>query len=172
MSAIKKRGPAAPAGTPVNPEVAYEASDVNIGAVTKVIVVLVVTVLASLLVARQIYTTFATREARNDAPASPLLRNAARPLPPEPRLQGAPGHNEKWPPEEMRELTESAEKTLSSYGWVDREGGIARIPIEQAMKILAARGLPARPQGETQTETGMHADQAGPSRAAPEKEKR
>ena len=34
---------------------------------------------------------------------------------------------------------------LNSYGWVDQKNGIARIPIDRAIDILAARGLPARP---------------------------
>lgn len=29
---------------------------------------------------------------------------------------------------------------LDSYGWVDRQAGIARIPLDEAMKLLAARG--------------------------------
>ena len=36
------------------------------------------------------------------------------------------------------------ESQLHSYRWVDREAGIAAIPIERAMEILADRGLPAR----------------------------
>ena len=36
------------------------------------------------------------------------------------------------------------ESQLRSYRWVDREAGIAAIPIERAMEILADRGLPAR----------------------------
>ena len=36
------------------------------------------------------------------------------------------------------------ESQLHSYRWVDREAGIAAIPIERAMEILAGRGLPAR----------------------------
>lgn len=31
---------------------------------------------------------------------------------------------------------------LNGYGWVDREAGIARIPIDRAMDILARTGLP------------------------------
>ena len=37
--------------------------------------------------------------------------------------------------------TEEA-RLLSTYGWVDRPGGIARIPIEAAMELIAARGIP------------------------------
>jgi hypothetical protein len=29
---------------------------------------------------------------------------------------------------------------LSGYGWADRSKGLARIPIEEAMRIIAARG--------------------------------
>jgi hypothetical protein len=36
------------------------------------------------------------------------------------------------------------ESQLNSYRWVDREAGIAAIPIERAMEILAGRRLPAR----------------------------
>ena len=36
---------------------------------------------------------------------------------------------------------------LNSYGWVDREHGVVRIPIEQAIDLLATRGLPARTNG-------------------------
>jgi hypothetical protein len=35
---------------------------------------------------------------------------------------------------------------LNSYGWVDQQAGIARIPIDRAMALLAQRGLPTRPQ--------------------------
>lgn len=36
--------------------------------------------------------------------------------------------------------------TLTSYGWVDEENGVARIPITQAMQLLIAQPLPARDQ--------------------------
>lgn len=38
------------------------------------------------------------------------------------------------------------EQTLNSYGWVDEKAGVAHIPIERAMQLVAARGLPTRPQ--------------------------
>jgi hypothetical protein len=31
---------------------------------------------------------------------------------------------------------------LTTYGWVDRDAGIVRMPIERAMEILVERGLP------------------------------
>ncbi len=38
------------------------------------------------------------------------------------------------------------EQTLNSYGWVDQPAGVARIPIDRAMALLAQRGLPTKPQ--------------------------
>jgi hypothetical protein len=35
---------------------------------------------------------------------------------------------------------------LNRYEWIDREKGLARIPIERAMDILAEGGLPSRPE--------------------------
>ena len=31
---------------------------------------------------------------------------------------------------------------LTSYGWVEKDKGIARIPIDEAIRIVAERGLP------------------------------
>lgn len=38
-----------------------------------------------------------------------------------------------------------ADRDLNSYGWIDQAHGMAKIPIERAMELLAARGLPVRP---------------------------
>jgi len=37
------------------------------------------------------------------------------------------------------------EETLNTYGWVDEKAGIARIPIDRAMALVAQRGLPTEP---------------------------
>jgi hypothetical protein len=34
---------------------------------------------------------------------------------------------------------------LAGYSWVDRNAGIVRIPIDEAIKKTLERGLPARP---------------------------
>lgn len=35
-------------------------------------------------------------------------------------------------------------QTLSTYGWVDQQAGIVRIPIDRAMDLIVERGLPVR----------------------------
>jgi hypothetical protein len=52
--------------------------------------------------------------------------------------------------DERNEISESRmreEEHLNSYGWVDQPAGVAHIPIERAMQLLAERGLPVRQQG-------------------------
>ena len=71
---------------------------------------------------------------------SPGERNPLAPsnqLPPEPRVEVHP-----W--EQIRELRAREEQTLDSYGWVDREKGIVRIPIDRAIDLTIERGLPVR----------------------------
>jgi len=40
------------------------------------------------------------------------------------------------------------DEILTTYGWVDRNAGIVRIPIDAAMKLTLERGLPARSENE------------------------
>jgi hypothetical protein len=69
---------------------------------------------------------------RLQTPASTL---ATRTLPPEPRLQVDA-------PRDLRTLRAAEEETLTTYGWVSREAGVARIPIARAMELILERGLP------------------------------
>jgi hypothetical protein len=58
---------------------------------------------------------------------------------PEPRLEG----NERI---EINSFRLNEDKLLSSYGYVDQQPGVVRIPIDRAMQLIAQRGLPTRPQ--------------------------
>ena len=50
-------------------------------------------------------------------------------------------------PSDLADLREKEDETLNSYGWVDRNAGVVRIPIDEAIKLTLQRGLPAR-QGQ------------------------
>jgi hypothetical protein len=52
--------------------------------------------------------------------------------------QGAPGLSSA-PQPELQQGRREKEARLHSAGWVDREAGIAHIPIEDAMDILASQ---------------------------------
>jgi hypothetical protein len=58
-------------------------------------------------------------------------------LPPEPQLQ-------RTPREDLRAFRVGEDELLNRYEWVDRDAGVVRIPIAEAMKLTVQRGLPAR----------------------------
>ncbi len=65
-------------------------------------------------------------------PASPL---AERAIPSEPRLQVEA-------PKDLRAHQATEHEILTTYAWVSKEAGVARIPIERAMQLVLERGLP------------------------------
>jgi len=56
--------------------------------------------------------------------------------PPEPRLQVQPGVD-------LVQMRHEQNTRLNNYGWIDREAGIAHIPITRAMEIVAEQGVPS-----------------------------
>ena len=58
-------------------------------------------------------------------------------LPAAPRLQ-------QFPENEFHDFRLREEAVLHQYGWVSKETGVVRMPIEQAMRLAVERGLPAR----------------------------
>jgi hypothetical protein len=93
---------------------------------------------------------------KHEAPPSPMMVEQKATTPtravhegyvekifPEPRLET----NERT---EINDFRLGEEQTLNSYGWVDQNAGVVRIPITKAMELVAQRGLPTRPAaGET-----------------------
>ena len=43
----------------------------------------------------------------------------------------------------MQKMRQTEQELLQSYGWVDRAAGIARIPLQRAMELVAEHGLPS-----------------------------
>jgi hypothetical protein len=120
---------------------AHEVSDVSTEAIVKFGLGLLTSMIAVFLFIWGLFHYFATREERRELPRPPMA--AADQLPPEPRLQRSPGH-ESPPEDEMKEMRAAQETVLHSYGWVDRNAGIVRIPVEQAMQKLLEERLPVR----------------------------
>ena len=123
-----------------NPEVHHEESDVDILAIFGFGGGLMAVAVVVLLVIYVLFGFFDSRE-RATVPAEyPLAAQTDR-VPPEPRLQ-------EHPRDDLSELRAREDEILSSYGWVDRNAGIVRIPIDAAMKLTLERGLPARSENE------------------------
>jgi hypothetical protein len=144
-------------------ESGHEASTVQIGGITWFIIILTVGVVFAGWLMSAVLNSFEGREkkAELESRPSPFAAERAK-LPPEPRLQLAPGSEEQidkneppnlktqHPLEEFKQLRRTWDEQLKSYGWVDEPGGIVRIPIEDAKKLLLQRGLPTRDQGRSE----------------------
>lgn len=64
-------------------------------------------------------------------------------------------------------LRQGEAEKLDSYGWVDKEGGVARIPIDRAMDVVLQRGLPVRPDAAASAINAVTQDSSSGRTAVP-----
>ena len=119
---------------PGHPELRYEQADVRAGVVVRFAIGLVIVIVVSSVALLGLFAALAKQQRRHDPPPPPLARPTGD-VPPVPRLQVAPL-------QDLEQVRAQEEKELTSYGWVDPRAGIAHIPIDEAIRILAQRGLP------------------------------
>ncbi|HEY2961982.1 MAG TPA: hypothetical protein VGJ37_06165 [Pyrinomonadaceae bacterium] len=138
-----------------NVEVTHEMSDVSVRGVATFVVVLTVATIMVSIGMWLLFRYFNAQEAKEPAPGPMALTKEER-LPPEPRLQAAPGFQIKLqdgrtenlglkaPQEEYRVLRDQWERALRGE-LKDQSGNPVSIPIDQAMKqVVSGKGLPTR----------------------------
>lgn len=141
----------------LRPEDRHEHADVNIWAIGRFGIALAVLCVFSMGLLAGLFKFFSAREG---GPA-PVQRIDARNKPPAPYLQ-------ETPVTDLKDMRSAEDRLLSTYGWTDQAHGVARVPIAQAVDMLAKRGLPVRsdmpkPTGvSVPTESGL-----GPKMIAP-----
>jgi hypothetical protein len=142
-----------------NEDVAHEESDVNVKAVSTFVVGLFILIVVSMILMKLLLNVFAERAAETERARNPsqLAVQEYNKLPPEPRLQAAPGWGVtlsngdinnlalKPPGAERVQLDQYWEQQLKG-GKVDPKTDFTTLPIEQAMKQTVADGLPVRPE--------------------------
>lgn len=111
----------------------YESRDVAMRPLLKAGIYLAIFALASAALTILIYIAFVPE--RGVKPSMQLPPN-------QPPLQ-----TDVTRKRDMKEMLQEQEKVLTTYGWVDEQRGIARIPIDRAIDLIAERGLPTRPGG-------------------------
>jgi hypothetical protein len=140
--------PDAPAHSP-----GYETTDIHVGGILAFAGGLVILAVVLHGVLAWMFDSFAAREARLKQQVSPLAAEERGQLPPEPRLEGLeatpPSPTLTLPQGRGRVRVGEGDRGIGAYAWVDRKAGVVRIPIENAMNILANR-LPSRPNPEGQ----------------------
>ncbi len=149
-----------------NVDVAHEASDVQVGGIAKFVVALSILTIAVFILMWVMFRSFESKV--KEPPRSPLALTSKERLPPEPRLQGAPGFAEqlektekvgteeantpnaggqlpKDPLWEINELRKQWNDVLQN-GPVDKDGKRYGMPIEKAKEEILKKGLPVRKQ--------------------------
>jgi hypothetical protein len=117
--------------------VGHETADADIGPLIKFAIFLALTTVVCAAICVGLYKYLDRREAREKAGRYPLAAGLARPLPPPPRLQNYPFYD-------LKALRGDENRVLEHYGWVDKNAGVVRIPVERAIDVLAEKGLPYR----------------------------
>lgn len=114
----------------------HEPIDLDLRPLALFVVALVTTAaVVHLVLALQLgwYSRGETPAAVKLGPLPPLKRQPTA----EPRLQEAPALD-------LAAMRRREQAELHSSGWVDEKARTVRIPIDEAMRLIAAKGLPAR----------------------------
>ena len=107
----------------------HETSDANIRRLAEFGAGILALVLTAMLAMWLLFRYLAGQQ----EPEAPAPLAEIQEPPPAPRLQVTPKTD-------LDQMRASERETLESYGWVDRPGGVVRIPIERAMELVAERG--------------------------------
>ena len=115
-----------------HPHIGHETTDVNVWAVGKFAIGLVVVCVVSIALLFGLLKFFQSREETSVA-------NTVEPTKmfPQPQLQ-------KTPIPDLKAIRAEEDKLLNGYAWVDQPKGVVRIPVDRAIEVLAQRGLPTR----------------------------
>ncbi|MGI8654910.1 MAG: hypothetical protein ACR2LC_06800 [Pyrinomonadaceae bacterium] len=118
-----------------HPSVEYERRDVNIRALVWIGVAFILTAILLHFGLWRMYGYFAARDERNNLQASTTIRTNQLRLPPEPQLQSNPE-------QDLARFQKEQNTALNNYGWMDKQAGVVKIPIERAIELTIQRGLP------------------------------
>jgi hypothetical protein len=129
---------------PTNADVAFESSDIDSRTILSYLFYLALSVVAAFIASVFVFRFTTKMAVESETPMAPVHRNIGPTMPPEPMLQGVPGH-ETDPQLDLRLKRAADEAANEQYGWTDKQAGIAQIPVEEAMKIIVSKGLPAVP---------------------------
>jgi hypothetical protein len=126
---------------PTPPGAKYEHTDIDVSVGYKFGLWLLISMLLSIGIVTGVFYLFEGqhREANALAQQYPLAVGQQK-EPPAPNLQTQPF-------KDIFTLRQGEDEKLRGYGWVDKDGGIAHVPIDRAMEVMLQKGFPSRAQG-------------------------
>lgn len=128
-------------GEPRHADVSFEPQDIRPGRIYVFLIVLAVAVILSYAVCVFVLRITTRVAVESDTPPPPVRAEMGKNfqmMPPEPRLQGVPGHGND-PQADLREKIRQDTEANEKLGWVDQNAGIAQIPVKDAMKIFVEK---------------------------------
>src|SRR5277367_4415821 len=162
------RDPHGNGGEPRHDTVAFETHDVQVHTIYWYLFSLAVATILAFASAVVILRVTTKMVVDADAPMLPMRKamtdqqKIEHAYPPEPRLQGVPGH-ETDPQQDLRDKLRADTLANNQLRWIDQSSGIAQIPVSEAMKLVVERGVHGT------MPSGKPAEAAIAKSAAPEK---
>lgn len=132
----------APNGRPLHDDVSFEPRDVRTSPILKFLLYLGIVIVASYFLTLGIYRGLKNYWAASYPEPVPSRMQAGPTMPPEPRLQGMPGHLTD-PQQDLRDKIKADTEANNQLQWIDEKAGIAQIPLRDAMQLIVKKGLPA-----------------------------
>jgi hypothetical protein len=150
-----------------NPDVSHEASDVDVGTIVKFVVGLFFLTVITFVLMKLLYNVLEDRATAADPKPRPMAMSEQERLPPEPRLQAAPGFGVnlgegkfinlqlREPQAEYNELRKVWDDVLE--GKPDPRTGKTSMPMEEAKKKIVEDGsLKSRAPADGQQQMGLN----------------
>jgi hypothetical protein len=120
---------------PSAPPSAHEGTDIHFSRVVRMMVILGVALVVSIVAVTFLFRHLQQKYPGRTSEAAPQVTTSD--LPPLPRLQ-------THPLRDLRAVRDVEDSHLNHYGWIDRQHGIAQIPIDRAM-VLWVKNCAATP---------------------------
>jgi hypothetical protein len=111
----------------------HETADVRVRPLLLALLLLALGCAGAFWLMRTLFRMYQADALALEPPPHPMA--ATRPMPEGPRLQTAPAAD-------MRAYLRARERELERYGWIDREAGVVRLPVERAAELVLEEGLP------------------------------
>lgn len=129
---------------PLHEDVAFEAQDVKGSPIVKFLTILGIAVVLSYVLSLGIYKGLTKYWKSSYTQMAPSREGMPATMPPEPMLQGMPGHLTD-PQQDWRNMMKADTEANNELKWVDEKAGVARIPVKDAMELIVEKGLPPVP---------------------------
>lgn len=136
------RGPSEP--DPVAVKAGHEVADVSVRGIFVFALFTIGVLVFGHFALTYLGNRFMEQRLAEGIPQSPVAGEPE--APPAPNLQAEPKRD-------YVVFIEGQRAQVRDYGWVDRPSGSVRIPIEEAMRLIAERGVP-NPRGEAKPNPG------------------